>query len=80
MMGKQFRKVKAIFSPSKEHELTLREEYKQFIGKEFVFQYCHQMDEDDMFPGVWALIPLPNEEDFIASWVPEFDLISIETV
>jgi hypothetical protein len=80
MLGKQFRKVKAIFSPSKEHEHTLREEYKQFIGKEFSFQYTHQMEENDMFPGVWALVPLPNEEEFVASWVPEFDLKSIEII
>ena len=79
-MDKKFKKVKAIFQPSKEHEHTLKEEYKQFIGKEFIFQYNGVMEDDEMFPGVYTLMPLPNKEEFICAWVPEFDLEIIEGV
>jgi hypothetical protein len=79
-MTNQFTKVRAIFQPANEHIHTLRDEYKQFIGKEFMFQYSWIMEEDEMFPGVWALVPLPDNNEFVASWVPEFDLIIVELV
>lgn len=79
-MEKQFKKVRAIFNPAKEHEHTLREEYKQFIGKEFVFQYMYVMEEEDMYSNIWALMPLLNKEEFVTSWVPEFDLEILEEV
>lgn len=79
-MNKYLKKVRAVLNPSQNHIETFKNEYKQFIGKEFIFQYCWIMDDDETFPGVWALCPRPNEEEFICSWVPEFDLDIIEEV
>jgi len=81
-LDKQFVKVRAIYQPAKEHEHTVRDEYRQFIGKIFTFQYTHIMGDDEMFPGVWALMPLPkyNDGEFIASWVPEFDIAIISVI
>jgi hypothetical protein len=50
---------------------------EKFIGKELVFQYAWLMDEDDKFPGVWALT---TQEPGFPCWVPEFDLKIVEVV
>lgn len=74
-MDKQFSEVRAIYKPADEHRHTLIEEAKPFIGTEAIFQYSWLMDEEDKYPGVWALIPRTGDEDFrCLGWIPEFDL------
>lgn len=79
-MSKQFTEVRAVFNPAKEHINTLRDEMEPLIGKEAIFQYSWIMDEDDMFPGVWALHPVEIRGEFPYRWIPEFDLEIIEQV
>jgi hypothetical protein len=54
--------------------LYVSKEALKYIGKELIFQYVWMMDEDDPWPGVWALMPV--EVSF--GWVPEFDLQIIQ--
>jgi len=44
----------------------------QVIGTETVFTYTRQMDEDEPFPGEWALST--DDERFGGYWIPERDL------
>lgn len=72
-MEKHLRKVRAVFEPHPDHVCTLREEVKGFIGKEYLFQYVWIMEENEQFPGMWAMMPRDPEMKFV-HWVPEFDL------
>ncbi|MED3912859.1 hypothetical protein P4597_27650 [Peribacillus simplex] len=71
-MDKQFTKVRAIFKP--DDLSNVRPELIKDIGKQFTFQYSWVMDEDDMYPNIWALISYDKEFSGFGLWVPEFDL------
>ncbi|MCK9308827.1 MAG: hypothetical protein M0P99_00970 [Candidatus Cloacimonetes bacterium] len=66
---KQYRKIKAYFKPIRTD--NLRPEVLSLIGEMFEWQYCYIMDENDVFPGVWALT---TRDERFGYWVPEFDL------
>ena len=72
-MGKPFMKVSAIFNPKVTTDL--RPGLENVIGEEFVFQYGWIMEDDDQFPGVWAMTCYdPRFFEYGATWAPEFDL------
>ena len=72
-MGKQFKKVIAIYKPKRLD--TLRPEYVKNIGKEFKFQYSWIQEKGDSYEGQWVLTN--HSGDFI-KWVPECDLEMIK--
>ena len=46
------------------------------IGRDAVFTYTRQMDEDEPFPDEWVL--KTDDEHFGGYWIPERDLEIIE--
>lgn len=72
-MVKYLKRVKAIFKPQKIDDL--RPGLEDLIGEEMTFQYSWIMEDDEQFPGVWAMLCF--DERFIecdCAWAPEFDL------
>jgi len=72
MNDKRFTKIRARFMPHPDHIDTLRPGLKGLIGVEAEFMYAWIGEEDETFPGVWALTT--TDERFGGYWVPEFDL------
>ena len=73
-MGKPFMKVSAIFNPKVTTDL--KPGLENVIGEEFIFQYGWIMEDDEQFPGVWAMTCYdPSFFKYGATWTPEFDLI-----
>lgn len=68
--------VKAKFVPDPKYIDTLRPELLIFKDTVMLWLYAWIMDDDEAFPGVWALIT--EDRRWPGLWVPEFDLEILE--
>jgi len=75
----QFKPVKVKFTPRPEFEgMAIHPDVVQYIGQEVTVVPMFMMDDDDKYPGEWALTNEENKGIFGRLWIASGDVTILE--